>query len=114
MSGTQRACRYGVIAMADDHPNRSANEAAIVRRSVVRATSPMRRSSAWNGPAPASRRSVPSIHTDSGVVIGSLAAHANNTSPETCTGGQGTVPNEQNTQQSPGLGRSSVWQAVHS
>jgi hypothetical protein len=29
-------------------------------------------------------------------------------------GGHGTDPNEQNTQQSPGFGRSSAWQAVHS
>jgi hypothetical protein len=33
--------------------------------------------------------------------------------PETCTGGQGTVPYEQNTQQSPGFGRITVLQAVH-
>ena len=77
MSGTQRDCRYGAMARADDHPNRSANDAAIVRRSVVLATSPMRSSKAWSGPARASRRSVPSIQPDSGVVIGSLAAHPN-------------------------------------
>jgi hypothetical protein len=29
-------------------------------------------------------------------------------------GGHGTVPYEQNTQQSPGFGRSTVWHAVHS
>ena len=77
MSGTQRDCRYGAMARADDHPNRNANDAAIVRRSVVLATSPMRSSKAWSGPAWASRRSVPRIQPDSGVVIGSLAAHPN-------------------------------------
>ena len=31
-----------------------------------------------------------------------------------CIGGHFTEPKEQNTQQSPGLGRSSVWQLRHS
>jgi hypothetical protein len=31
-----------------------------------------------------------------------------------CSGGQGTEPNEQNTQQSPGLGFSNRWQRLHS
>ncbi len=34
--------------------------------------------------------------------------------PANCTGGQGVSPYEQNTQQSPGLGRSTCWQASHS
>lgn len=34
--------------------------------------------------------------------------------PSSCMGGQGTDPNEQNTQQSPGLGRKTVRQLSHS
>ncbi len=34
--------------------------------------------------------------------------------PFSCTGGQGTLPQEQNTQQSPGLGLRSAPQPVHS
>ena len=34
--------------------------------------------------------------------------------PCNCTGGHGTVPYEQKTQQSPGLGRSTVWHCSHS
>ena len=67
------------MAIADDQPNRSANDAAIVRRSDVLATSPMRSSKAWNRPVPASRRSVPWIQPDSAVVMGSLGAHPHNT-----------------------------------
>jgi hypothetical protein len=36
------------------------------------------------------------------------------TARASCTGGHGTEPYEQNTQQSPALGRSRAWQCGHS
>jgi hypothetical protein len=45
MSGTQPYLRYGAIAIADAQPYRSANKAAMVRRSPVLDRSPMRTSS---------------------------------------------------------------------
>lgn len=50
---------------------------------------------------------------------GSSLAHRQDTGPQqhpcpSCTGGQGTVPQEQNTQQVPGFGLSTVPQSLHS
>ena len=60
-SGTHAWRRNGAIAMADDQPNRSAKDAATVRRSSVFSRSPIRTRRSFNGPRPASRRSSPAI-----------------------------------------------------
>jgi len=43
-----------------------------------------------------------------------LPVWSNLCSEKTRLNGQGTVPYEQNTQHSPGSGRITIWQAVHS